>query len=62
MNTCELDLRDIKQNFDRDEVAVEGEQNQSKRRERKGRKERVEVREGRWKEAVMEETESRICK
>ena len=47
MNTCELDLRDIKQNFDRDEVAVEGEQNQSKRRERKGRKERVEVREGR---------------
>ena len=45
MNTSALDLRDSNSNFDRDEVAVEGDQDQSKRRERKGRTERVDVRE-----------------
>lgn len=43
-------------------MAVEGEQEQNKRKERKGRTERVEVRERRSKETVMEETESRIRK
>lgn len=45
MNTSALDLRDSNSNFDRDEAAVEGDQDQSKRRERKGRTERVDVRE-----------------
>ena len=45
MNTSALDLRDSNSNFDRDEAAVEGDQDQSKRRGRKGRTERVDVRE-----------------